>query len=144
MTKPIEVQITEEKEESDNNAVNDIITEDMEIEEVNQEERTSFLAAVREIGEISFKKYPAKTSNLTDENVSGITAAEVLNNWMERRYKFPFESLKTLIKAKRENVISVKGYGNTNFNNNLNAIHASFEQTEIPQNLANKLMGRRQ
>lgn len=139
--KPVEVQITTDKDESED-AVNDIITEDMDMGGDEKGEATSFLAAVREIGEISFKKYPAKTSNLTDENAAGIVAAEVINSWMEKRYKFTFDSLKTIIKSKRENVISVKGYGNTNFNANLNAIHASFEQTEIPQNLANKLMRR--
>jgi hypothetical protein len=144
MEKPVEVEITTDEDRNESNAVNDIITENIDMgEDDNKQDNQSFLAAVREIGEISFLKYPAKTSNITDENASGMDTVKVINEWMLKYYKFEFTSLSTFVKSKRENVMSVKGYGNEAFNKNLTAIQASFQQTELPQTLANRLMNRR-
>jgi hypothetical protein len=141
--KPVEVEITTE-DESESNAVNDIITEDMseDFREEDKKDNQSIIAAIREMGETLFKKYPAKTSNITSENEQGMDTVAVINDWMMSKYRYEFTTLNTLVKSKRENVMSVKGYGVEKFIEESHSIQATFQQTEIPQNLANRMMRR--
>ena len=132
-------------DDTSSNSANDLITEDMSegLEPDNKNTSESFLAAIKEMGKILFKRYPVKTTNITDENAAGFTSIEALNAWMEKHYNYQFSSLDIIVKSKRANVMSVKGYGIAKFIEESGSIQASYQQTDIPLNLANRLMNRR-
>lgn len=133
------------EEDNFGNTANDLITENMSdgIVSDNINKSESFLAAIKEMGKILFKRYPVKTTNITDENAIGFTSIEALNAWMQEHYKYQFSSLNTIVDSKRRNVMSVKGYGIAKFIEESGSIQASYQQTDIPLNLANRLMNRR-
>ena len=89
----------------------EIITEQMDTGVSEDTDNKGFIAAIREMAETTFRNYPTKTTNISDENSNGIIAITVLNDWMSAKYGYQYQSLQTLVKAKRENVMSVKGYG---------------------------------
>jgi hypothetical protein len=132
-------------EDTSSNSANDLITENMDEgqETDNKYQSESFLAAIKEMGRILFKKYKVKTSNISYDNASGFVSIEALNAWMEKHYKYKFTSLDIIVKSKRGNVMSVKGYGIDKFIEESGSIQASYQQTDVPLNLANKLMNRR-
>jgi hypothetical protein len=129
--------------EESSNLANDLITENMNEGQEPDKSSESFLAAIKEMGRILFKKYKPKTTNISYDNAAGFTSIEALNAWMEKHYKYKFQSLDTIVKSKRSNVMSVKGYGIDKFIEESGSIQASYQQTDIPLNLANKLMNRR-
>ena len=134
-----------EEDDTSSNTANDLITEDMSngIEPDNSNKSESFLAAIKEMGKILFKRYPVKTTNITDENATGFTSIEALNVWMQEHYNYQFKTLDIIVKSKRANVMSVKAFGITKFIEESGSIQASYQQTDIPLNLANRLMNRR-
>lgn len=126
------------------NAVNESVT--IPIEEDNETEakgNDTFPMAIRELGEAIFQNYNEKTSNLSEENILGIIRCNALNDFMSERYGIRFTVLDELVTNKMALVISRNGYGIEKFIELTKAIQASFTQTEIPANIAQRLLQRR-
>jgi hypothetical protein len=125
-----------------NNAVNESI--DIPLEESADEPKgnDTFPLAIRELGEALFSNYPDKTSVLSDENILGIIRIETLNEFMLRKYGFRYTSLDAVVEYKKRLVVSKNGYGILQFIELVKSIQASFQQTELPQTLAQRIMRR--
>jgi hypothetical protein len=98
--------------------------------------------AIRELGEALFYSYPDKTSVLSDENILGMIRIETLNEFMLRKYGFRYTSLDAVVEYKKRLVVSKNGYGILQFIELVKSIQASFQQTELPQTLAQRIMRR--
>ena len=124
------------------NAVNESI--DIPLEEGDEESKgnDTFPMAIRELGEALFSSYPDKTSVLSDENILGIIRIETLNEFMLRKYGFRYTSLDAVVEYKKRLVVSKNGYGILQFIELVKSIQASFQQTELPQTLAQRIMRR--
>jgi hypothetical protein len=124
------------------NAVNESI--DIPLEESNEESKgnDTFPMAIRELGEALFSSYPDKTSVLSDENILGMIRIETLNEFMLRKYGFRYTSLDAVVEYKKRLVVSKNGYGILQFIELVKSIQASFQQTELPQTLAQRIMRR--
>jgi len=126
------------------NAVNESISFPVDAEESETgNSNDAFPMAIRELGEALFLNYDEKDSNLTDENILGIIRCKVVNDYLQRRYGYRCSSLDEIVARKKALVISRNGYGITNLIEAFKAIQASFQQTEIPLGLGQKLLGRR-
>jgi hypothetical protein len=125
------------------NAVNQSV--EIPIEETTEEAKgnDTFPMAIRELGEALFSSYPDKTSVLSDENILGIIRIETLNEFMLRKYGFRYTSLDAVVEYKKRLVVSKNGYGILQFIELVKSIQASFQQTEIPQTIAQRLLNRR-
>jgi hypothetical protein len=135
-----EPEIKEIPTQDDNETTaGEIVTETMDTGESVDDSNKGFIAAIREMAETSFKNYPTKTTNISEDNASGIIAITVLNDWMLAKYGYQYQSLQTLVKAKRENVMSVKGYGLEQFIKELASVQTIYQQSDIPNSLANRL-----
>lgn len=117
----------------------EIITETLDTGQSDDAGDKGFIAAIREMAETTFRNYPTKTTNISDENSNGIIAITVLNDWMQKTYGYQYQSLHTLVKAKRENVMSVRGYGIEQFIKELGSVQTIYQQSDAPNSLANRL-----
>lgn len=125
------------------NAVNESIEIPMS-DDTKEESKgnDTFPMAIRELGESLFLNYPNKTSNLSDENILGMIRIEALNDFMQAKYGFRYSVLDIVVQYKKELVISKNGFGITAFNDLVKSIQASFQQTEIPQSIGQRIMRR--
>jgi hypothetical protein len=124
------------------NAVNESIELPIPEEEETAKHGDTFPLAIRELGESLFLNYPNKTSNLSDENILGMIRIEALNDFMQSKYGFRYSVLDIVVQYKKELVISKNGFGISAFNDLVKSIQASFQQTEIPQTIGQRLMRR--
>lgn len=126
------------------NAVNKSITMDLE-KEVDKEvnEQNTFPLAIQELGEGLFEKYFDKTSDLTDENIRGIIRCRALNDFMLEKYGYRFSVLDKIVEDKMSLNISRDAFGMEKFIEIVKSIQASFEQTQLPTTLGQRLFGRK-
>jgi hypothetical protein len=127
-----------EDKEKINCAANDIL---MDEDEDTSEDKTpnTFQDAVKELGNIAFKKYPKQTSNLSYENINGIIRAEVLNDYMETNFGYRYSTIDKLIAQKQIMVTSKGGWGMDKVIEFVKSIQASFEQTQLPARMRDML-----
>lgn len=126
------------------NAVNKSITMDMEEkDEAPVTEQNTFPLAIQELGEGLFENYFDKTSNLTEENILGIIRCRALNDFMLEKYGVRYSVLDKIVEDKMSLNISRNGFGIEKFIEIVKSIQASFEQTQLPTTLSQKMFGRR-
>ena len=126
------------------NAVNKSIT--MDIEDKNESpvtEQNTFPLAIQELGEGLFENYFDKTSNLTEENILGIIRCRALNDFMLEKYGVRYSVLDKIVEDKMSLNISRNGFGIEKFIEIVKSIQATFEQTQLPTTLSQKMFGRR-
>lgn len=126
------------------NAVNKSIT--MDIEEKDKElpfESNTFPLAIQELGQGLFENYSDKTSDLTDENIKGIIRCRALNDFMQEKYGVRFSVLDKIVEDKMNLNISRNGKGIKDFIEIVKSIQATFEQTQLPSTLGQRLFGRK-
>lgn len=122
------------------NVVDEIIFQDEEEKEVK--EVNALQETIKEISNSLFIKYPEKTSNLSNENINGMIQGEILNSYMERNFGYRYDVIDTLIKMKQTRVVSVQGFGITKLIEAIKSIQATFEQTQLPNQLQKILNNR--
>lgn len=125
------------------NAVNKSIT--FEVDDGNKGEITeqnTFPLAIKELGEGLFDNYPDKTSSITDENIKGIIRCRALNDFMQEKYGIRYSVLDKIVEDKMSLNMSRNGYGIERFIEIVKSIQATFEQTQLPSTLSQKLLGR--
>ena len=126
------------------NAVNKSLT--FEIEPDDKEkitEQNTFPLAIAELGEGLFEKYGDKTSDITDENIMGIIRCRALNDFMLEKYGVRYSVLDKIIEDKMSLNVSRNGKGIDKFIEIVKSIQATFEQTQLPATLGQKMFGRR-
>ena len=104
--------------------------------------QNNFPAAIKEIGEAVFKRYPRKTSNLSSENILGMVRCSALNDYMQETYGIRYTTLDLVVQEVEERRLSKGGYGLEKFIESMKSIQASFEQHEIPNRLAGMFSGK--
>jgi|WetSurMetagenome_2_1015567.scaffolds.fasta_scaffold36828_1 hypothetical protein len=126
------------------NAVNKSITMDMQdnTREIPPEQNT-FPLAIQELGEGLFENYLDKTSNITEENILGIIRCRALNDFMLEKYGVRYSVLDKICEDKMNLNISRNGFGIEKFIEIVKSIQATFEQTQLPSTLSQKMFGRR-
>jgi hypothetical protein len=126
------------------NAVNKSITMDMgdNTREIPPEQNT-FPLAIQELGEGLFENYLDKTSNITEENILGIIRCRALNDFMLEKYGVRYSVLDKICEDKMNLNISRNGFGIEKFIEIVKSIQATFEQTQLPSTLSQKMFGRR-
>jgi len=115
------------------------LEDDSETATTNQ---NNFPAAIKEIGEAVFKRYPHKTSNLSSENILGMVRCSALNDYMEETYGIRYTTLDIVVQEVEERRLSKGGYGLEKFIESMKSIQASFEQHEIPSRIAGIFSGK--
>jgi hypothetical protein len=121
------------------NSVNESITIEEDDDTTKSDNQNTFQDAIKGMGEIVFSKYPKKTSQLSDENITGIIMGEVLNEYMDTNFGYRYKAIDKLIEQKQIMVVSTRGWGMEMFKEMLKSIQASFEQTQLPARLQNML-----
>lgn len=126
------------------NAVNESITIpiDDDLEET-QRGNDAFPMAIREMGEALFLNYDEKTSNLSDENILGIIRCITINDYLQRRYNVRSSCLDEIVTRKKALILSRNAFGITQLQESFKAIQASFQQTDIPLTMMQRLTQRR-
>jgi hypothetical protein len=125
------------------NAVNKSITFEIEEDKKQISEQNTFPLAIAELGEGLFENYSDKTSNITDENIRGIIRCRALNDFMLEKYGIRYSVLDKICEDKMSLQISRNGYGVEKFIEIVKSIQASFEQTQFPVSLSQKMFGRK-
>jgi hypothetical protein len=125
------------------NSVNKSLTFEIEEEKKETSEQNTFPLAIAELGEGLFDNYSDKTSNITDENIKGIIRCRALNDFMLEKYGIRYSVLDKICEDKMSLQLSRNGYGVEKFIEIVKSIQATFEQTQLPATLSQKLMGRR-
>jgi hypothetical protein len=108
-------------------------------EENAQPKVNSFSDAVKSIANVSFKNHEEKTSNISVKNATGIARCKVLNEWKYRNYGYRHNSLDMLIVEIPKHRMSASGFGIKTLAEMLKGIGISFEQTEIPERLRDRI-----
>jgi hypothetical protein len=120
------------------NSVNKSITFDVEEDKKEVVEQNTFPLAIAELGEGLFENYPDKTSDITDENIKGIIRCRALNDFMLEKYGIRYSVLDKIVEDKMNLQISRNGKGIDKFIEIVKSIQATFEQTQLPQTLADR------
>jgi hypothetical protein len=128
---------------SKENSVNTSITEKLEndSDENGNNNGNNFPAAIAEIGEAIFERFPEKTSKLSAENKIGLIRCRAVNNYFEENFGVRYTILDNIPDDVLSLSVSVDAFGLQTFIAALHSINASFEQHEIPSTLR-KLTGR--
>lgn len=125
------------------NAVNKSITFDVEDNTGKIVDTNTFPMAIKELGEALFENYEDKTTNITDENIRGMIRCRALNDYMQEKYGVRYSVLDRIVEDKMRLNVSRNGYGVEKLIEIVKSIQATFEQTQLPATLGQKLMGRR-
>lgn len=120
------------------NVVESILYPDEDEEEIKPEPN-SLQETIKELGNQAFKQNLKKLTYISNDNKSGLIQAEILNAYTERNFGYRYASLDALIDNDIQYSVSVKGYGFDKMVDLLKSIQASFEQTQLPQNMQNLL-----
>lgn len=125
---------------NDDNAVNEAITASFDERNVPDGDgsRNDFPAAIQEIGEAIFERYPDKTSIISNENAIGIIRCRVLNDYIQETTGVRYAVLDTIPEQKLALTLSTNGKGLNLFIEAIHGIQVAFE------NIAPGLMGRLQ
>jgi hypothetical protein len=122
----------------DNVIENDICAQEDEIEETIPKVN-SFSDAVKSIARSIFKDYTEKTSNISLKNATGISRCNILNEWKYRNYGYRHNSLDMLVSEIPKHRMSAGGFGLKTYAEMMKGIGITFEQTEIPERLRDRL-----
>lgn len=121
---------------SKENSVNTSITENIESENTGVDNSaSSFPAAMQEIGEMCFERYPDKTSSISNENKIGLIRIRALNKFMQENYGVRYSVLDEIDEGVMNLSMSVNALGLNTIIAALHNVNASFEQHAIPDNL---------
>jgi len=123
-------------------SVNKSLTIPIEEEKEDLKEQNTFPLAIRELGEGLFENYEDKTSSLSEENIIGIIRCRAINDFMHEQYGFRYSVLDKICEDKMRLNLSNKGFGIEKFIEIVKSIQATFEQTQLPATLGQKLMRR--
>lgn len=120
-------------EDKQGSSIADIILEDDDNDceyKVN-----TFQDSLRELGEIHYRRYPKKDSNISSIQRQGIVAGRVMNEYSARNFGYSFKAIDVLIEDTLAYAVSENGFGIVSFNELVSKISATFEQTQIPDGL---------
>ena len=117
------------------NAVNTSITENIEGETLQPDNMSSFPAAMQEVGEMLFERYPDKTSIISQENKIGLIRMRVINKYMQENFGVRYTVLDEIDDGVMNLSVSVNAFGMNTIIAALHNINASFEQHAVPENL---------
>jgi hypothetical protein len=92
------------------------------------EAANNFPAAVHEIGEAIFERYPEKTGILSGENILGMIRCKALNDYMQETTGVRYSVLDLIVEQTESRRLSANGKGLNLFIEALHGIQASFEQ----------------
>lgn len=123
-------------------SVNKSIEYEIDKKEDIQPDNT-FSMAIQELGESLFENYEDKTSNLSEENITGIIQCRALNDFMHEKYGIRYTVLDSITDNKMKLVISKNGYGISKFIEIVKSIQATFEQNQYPPTFLQKGLGRK-
>lgn len=123
-------------------SVNKSLTIPIEEEKDEGKEQNTFPLAIRELGEGLFENYEDKTSNISEENILGIIRCRAINDFMQEQYGFRYSVLDKICEDKMRLNLSNKGFGIEKFIEIVKSIQATFEQTQLPATLGQKLLRR--
>ena len=111
------------------NAVANAITASLEVPNTgNNSDVNNFPAAIQEIGEAIFERYPQKTGILSSENILGMIRCRALNEYMQETTGVRYELLDLIVEETESRRLSVNGKGIDLFIKAIHGIQASFEQ----------------
>lgn len=112
------------------NAVADAITASLEEKHNLSDEPdvNNFPAAIQEIGEALFDRYPEKTGILSGENILGIIRCKSLNDYMQETTGIRYEVLDSIVVQTESRRLSLNGKGIGLFIEAIHGVQASFEQ----------------
>jgi hypothetical protein len=119
---------------STENAVAEAITASLEKEHGNNESSdvNNFPAAIQEIGEALFERYPEKTTILSSENVLGIIRCKALNEYIQETTGVRYTVLDIIAEETVSRRLSINGKGLQLFIDAIHGINASFQQVAAP------------
>lgn len=122
------------------NAVTEAITASFGNENSGPErdEGNNFPAAIQEIGEALFERYPEKTGILSSENILGMIRCKVLNDYIEESTGVRYVVLDTIVSETESRRLSAQGKGLQLFIEAIHGIQASFQQVS-PTGLLGRL-----
>ena len=123
-------------------SVNKSLTIPIEEDKDEGKEQNTFPLAIRELGEGLFENYEDKTSNISEENILGIIRCRAINDFMQEQYGFRYSVLDKICEDKMRLNLSNRGFGIEKFIEIVKSIQATFEQTQLPATLGQKLMRR--
>ena len=115
------------------------LTEPDDTEEPKSEVNT-LQDSLKELGNQLFIKNSEKTSNLSHDNINGLIRADALNDYMETNFGYRYAALDTLMVMKPARSLSYNGFGVEKLIEIVKSIQASFEQTQLPATLRDRLM----
>lgn len=124
------------------NAVADAITASLidKNEGIQEPDVNNFPAAIQEIGEALFERYPEKTGILSGENVLGIIRCKALNDYIQETTGIRYIILDTIISETESRRLSITGKGINLFIEAIHGVQASFEH--IAPGITDRLMRR--
>ena len=124
------------------NAVNKSITHEIEEEDNDTPiEQNNFPLAIQELGEGLFEDYPAKTSNISDENIIGIIRCRALNDFMLEKYGVRYSVLDKIVEDKMNLNLSKNGFGIDKFIEIVKSVQASFQDLSVPPGMMGRMGG---
>lgn len=123
-------------------SINKSLTIPIEEEKDEGKEQNTFPLAIRELGEGLFENYEDKTSNISEENILGIIRCRAINDFMQEQYGFRYSVLDKICEDKMRLNLSNRGFGIEKFIEIVKSIQATFEQTQLPATLGQKLLRR--
>jgi hypothetical protein len=110
------------------NAVAEAITASLEEkQEITDKDVNNFPAAIQEIGEALFERYPEKTGILSQENVLGTIRCKALNDYIQETTGVRYAVLDTIVEQTDSRRLSVNGKGLQIFNDAIHGIQVAFE-----------------
>lgn len=112
------------------NAVAEAITASLDDRGSSNEQAdvNNFPAAIQEIGEALFERYPEKTGILSNENILGMIRCKVLNDYIEESTGLRYTVLDTIVAETESRRLSAQGKGLQLFIDAIHGIQASFQQ----------------
>ena len=111
------------------NAVQEAITASLHEDNNHKgDDVNNFPAAIQEIGEAMFERYPEHTGILSGENVLGMIRCKALNDYMQETCGIRYAILDTIVEQTETRRLSVQGKGLNLFIEAIHGIQASFAQ----------------
>lgn len=109
------------------NAVAEAITASLNNDNNDTSENANnFPAAIQEIGEALFERYPLKTGILSNENILGMIRCKALNDYMQETTGIRYIVLDTIVEQTEQRRLSAQGKGLALFIEAIHGIQASF------------------
>jgi hypothetical protein len=117
-------------ERKTDNAVNEAITASLNDRGTGDtgKDVNNFPAAIQEIGEALFERYPEKTGILSNENILGMIRCKALNDYIQETTGVRYTVLDSIVAQTESRRLSAQGKGLQLFIDAIHGIQASFEQ----------------